>query len=78
MNKFFIREGCIWIRLQDHERQRKALFLPAKFCKLAICDAHGTILTGHDSVTKMYKIIFGQEWLMILQNIFKHVYNAKS
>ena len=26
MNKFFVRDGCIWIRLQDHERQRNALF----------------------------------------------------
>ena len=52
LTKFFVRDGCIWIRLSDFERQRTALYLPYKFRKRAMCEAHGSLLTGHDAVNK--------------------------
>jgi hypothetical protein len=81
MNKFFVRDGCIWIRLQDHERQRNALFLPQKYRKRAMCEAHGTLLTGHDAVNKTYmRISDSYFWPGMVNDIAKHihlVYNAK-
>jgi hypothetical protein len=74
LSKFFVRDGCIWIRLQDHERQRNALFLPHKFRKRAMCDAHGTILTGHDAVTKTYiRISDSYFWPGMVTDITKHI-----
>ena len=74
MNKFFVRDGCIWIRLQDHERQRNALFLPEKYRKRAMCEAHGTLLTGHDAVNKTYmRISDSYFWPGMVNDIAKHI-----
>ena len=51
---FFTRNGLIWIRLTDFERQRVALYLPMKFWKRAMCEAHGEQLAGHDALAKTY------------------------
>ena len=74
MNKFFVRDGCIWIRLQDHERQRNALFLPEKYRKRAMCEAHGTLLTGHNAVNKTYmRISDSYFWPEMVNDIAKHI-----
>ena len=31
LSKFFTRDGLVWVRLDDFERQRVALYLPLKF-----------------------------------------------
>ena len=31
LSKFFTRDGLVWVRLSDFERQRVALYLPLKF-----------------------------------------------
>ena len=41
--------GLVWIRLDDFDRQRVALYLPLKFRKRAMCEAHGEQLAGHDA-----------------------------
>ena len=74
VNNFFVREGCIWIRLKDFERQRTALFLPLKFRKRAMCEAHGSLLTGHDAVGKTYiRITDSYYWPGIKTDIQKHI-----
>ena len=74
LNKFFVRDGCIWIRLNDFERQRTALWLPMKFRKRAMCDAHGSLLTGHDAVGKTYiRITDSYYWPGIKSDIQKHI-----
>ena len=74
LDKFFVREGCIWIRLHDFERQRTALFLPSKFRKRAMCEAHGSLLTGHDAVNKTYiRITDSYFWPGIKTDIQKHI-----
>ena len=74
LNNFFVREGCIWICLKDFERQRTALFLPLKFRKRAMCEAHGSLLTGHDAVNKTYiRITDSYYWPGIRTDIQKHI-----
>ena len=74
LTRFFVRDGCVWIRLTDFERQRTALFLPVKFRKRALCDAHGSLLTGHDAVTKTYiRITDSYYWPGIKTDIQKHI-----
>ena len=74
VNNFFVRDGCIWIRLNDFERQRTALFLPLKFRKRAMCEAHGSLLTGHDAVGKTYiRITDSYYWPGIKTDIRKHI-----
>ena len=74
LTKFFVRDGCIWIRLSDFERQRTALYLPYKFRKRAMCEAHGSLLTGHDAVNKTYiRITDSYFWPGIKSDIQNHV-----
>ena len=74
LKSFFVRDGCIWIRLNDFERQRTALFLPTKFRKRAMCDAHGSLLTGHDAENKTYiRITDSYYWPGIRGDICKHI-----
>ena len=54
MDKFLTRDKLIWIKLNDFERQQTVLYLAMKFCKRAICEAHGKQLSGHDAVNKTY------------------------
>ena len=74
LNKFFVRDGCIWICLEDLERQGTALYLPLKFRKRAMCEAHGSLLTGHDAVNKTYiRITDSYYWPGIQTDLQKHI-----
>ena len=74
LSNFFVRDGCIWIRLSDFERQRTALFLPYKFRKRAMCEAHGSTLAGHDALNKTYiRITDSYFWPGIRADIRNHV-----
>ena len=74
LNKFFVRDRQIWVRLSDFERQRTALYLPFKFRKRALCEAHGSILSGHDAVGKTYiRITDSYYWPGIKSDIANHI-----
>jgi hypothetical protein len=74
LNKFFARDNQIWIRLDDFERQRTALYLPHKFRKRALCEGHGAILSGHDAVNKTYlRITDSYYWPGIKVDIADHI-----
>ena len=74
LNKFFVRDGLIWIRLNDFERQRNALYLPLKYRKRALCEGHGSILSGHDAITKTYlRITDSYVWPGIKSDIHNHI-----
>ena len=74
LNKFFVRDRQIWVRLDDFERQRTALYLPIKFRKRALCEGHGAILSGHDAVMKTYlRITDSYYWPGIKTDISDHI-----
>jgi len=53
-NSLFLDSKAVWIRLNDKNYPRTALWLPKIYCKRAICEVHGTILSGHDALKKTY------------------------
>jgi hypothetical protein len=44
----------VWIRLDDYKYPRTALYLPEKYRKLALCEAHNHQFGGHNAALKMY------------------------
>ncbi len=44
--------NILWIRLDNYKYPRTALFLPEKYRKLALCEAHNHQFGGHNSVLK--------------------------
>ena len=72
--KFFHRNSLIVIRLDDFERQHVALYLPLKFRKRAMCEAHGEQLAGHDALVKTYiRITDSYFWPGMKSDIQKHI-----
>jgi hypothetical protein len=71
----FVNENnTIWVRLIDHDYPRTALFLPQIYRKRVICNAHGSILSGHDALTKTYiRISSSYFWPTIKTDIQAHL-----
>ena len=71
----FVNENnTIWVRLIDHDYPRTALFLPQIYRKRVICNAHGSILSGHDALVKTYiRISSSYFWPTIKTDIQKHL-----
>ena len=71
----FVNENnTIWVRLLDHNYPRTALFLPQIYRKRVICNAHGSILSGHDALTKTYiRISSSYFWPTIKTDIQSHL-----
>jgi len=44
----------VWIRLDDYKYPPTALYLPEKYRKLALCEAHNHQFRGHNAALKMY------------------------
>ena len=44
----------VWIRLDDYQYPRTTLFLPEKYRKLALCEAHNHQFGGHTAALKTY------------------------
>jgi hypothetical protein len=53
-NSLFLDSKAVWIRLNDENYPRTALWLPKIYRKRAICETHRTILSGHDALKKTY------------------------
>ena len=54
VSKILSQDDTLWIRLSDRKRPHRALFLPARFHKRAMCDTHGNTLSGHEAELKTY------------------------
>jgi len=51
-NSLFLDSKAVWIRLTYENYPRTALWLPKIYRKQAICEVHGTIISGHDALKK--------------------------
>ena len=72
--KYVTENNTVWIRLEDENYPRTALFLPQIYRKRVICEAHGTILSGHDGLQKTYiKISSSYFWPTIKRDIQNHL-----
>jgi len=71
---FHDKEGILWVRLTDYKYPRRALLLPQKYQKEALCEAHNSIFGGHDANLKTYmKISSSYYWPGLYRNIKLHV-----
>jgi IS30 family transposase len=67
------KNKVIWVRLTDYNYPQTALYLLAKYCKEAMCEAHDSIFRGHNATPKTYlKISTSYYWPKMLQDIEKH------
>ncbi len=46
--------NVIWIRLDDYKYPWTALYLPEKYRKMALCEAHNHQFGGHNAALKTY------------------------
>jgi Integrase zinc binding domain len=44
----------VWVRLSDFNYPRTALYLPSRYRKEAMCEAHDSIVGGHNATHKTY------------------------
>jgi hypothetical protein len=49
---FFDKNKLAWIRLEDHQYPRTALWLPERYRKEALCETHDSIFAGHNAALK--------------------------
>jgi hypothetical protein len=64
---FFDKNKLAWIRLEDHNYPRTALWLPERYRKEALCETH-----GHNAALKSYiKLTTSYFW----PNVYSHVLN---
>ena len=63
----------VWIRLDDYQYPRTALFLPEKYRKMALCEAHNHQFGGHTATLKTYiRLTSSYYWPRIYSDILKH------
>ena len=63
----------VWIRLDNYKYLRTALFLPEKFLKMALCEAHSHQFGGHNVALKTYiQLMSSYYWPRIYSDILKH------
>lgn len=74
-HKFFVdTNNLFWIRLDDCNYPRTALFLPKKYRQAILCEAHGHCLSGHDAIKKTYlRITNSYFWPTITRDIREHI-----
>lgn len=64
------KNKVVWIRLSDFNYPRTALWLPNKYRKMALCEAHNSITGGHDAAVKTYMKISNSYWW---PNMYQHI-----
>ena len=63
----------VWVRLNDYKYPRMALYLPAKYRKLALCEAHNNQFGGHNAALKTYiQIPSSYFWVKIYTDVLNH------
>jgi hypothetical protein len=66
----------VWIQLDDYKYPRTALFIPEKFCQMALCEAHNHQFGGHNTALKTYICLTSSYyWPRIYSDILKHIKN---
>ncbi len=69
---FFDKNQLAWIRLEDHNYPRTALWLPERYRQEASCETHDSIFAGHNAALKTYmKLTTLYYW----PNVYSHVLN---
>jgi hypothetical protein len=64
------KNKLVWVQLNDFNQPRKALYLPSRYRKEAMCEAHNGALGGHNAAHKMYlKISTSYFWPKMKQDI---------
>jgi hypothetical protein len=67
------KNKVVWVRLNDFNYLRTALYLPTRYRKEAMCEAHDSILRGHNAAHKTYlKISISYFWPKMRQDIERH------
>jgi hypothetical protein len=67
------KNKLVWVRLNDLNYPRTALYLPTRYRKEAMCKAHNSILGGHNASHKTYlKISTSYFWPKMRQDIERH------
>jgi transposase InsO family protein len=67
------KNRLVWVRLNDFNYPRTALYLPTRYRKEAMCEAHNSILGGHNAAHKTYlKISTSYFWPKMRQDIERH------
>jgi hypothetical protein len=60
----------MWVRLNNYNYPRTVLYLPEKYQKEAMCEAHDSIFGGHNTTQKTYlKISTSYYWVKMFQDI---------
>ncbi len=68
------KNKLVWVRLDDFKYPRKALYLPARYQKEAMCGTHNGIFGGHNATHKTYlKISTSYFWPKMRQDIERHL-----
>jgi RNase H-like domain found in reverse transcriptase/Integrase zinc binding domain len=63
----------VWVRLNDYKYPRTALYLLAKYRKLALCEAHNNQFGGHNAALKTYiRISSSYFWPKIYTDVLNH------
>ncbi len=67
------KNKVVWVWLNNFKYRRTALYLPARYRKEAMCEAHDSILGGHNAAHKTYlKISTSYFWPKMRQDIERH------
>jgi hypothetical protein len=67
------KNKVVWVRLNDFNYPRTALYLPSKYRTEAMCEAHDGIFGGHNATHKTYlKISTLYFWPKMIQDIERH------
>jgi hypothetical protein len=63
----------VWVRLEDYKYLRTALYLPQKYRKMALCEAHNNQFGGHNAALKTYiRISSSYFWPKIYTDVLNH------
>jgi hypothetical protein len=63
----------VWIRLDDYKYPRTALYLPEKYRKMALCEAHNHQFGSHNAALKTYiQISSLYYWPKLWSDILNH------
>lgn len=75
MNKIYQDKFLnFWVRLDDNNYPRSALWLPHKYRKQMLCQAHGHEMSGHDGHRKTYiRLTTSFFWPSIQSDIRNHI-----
>ena len=67
------KNKLVWCRLEDNNYPRNALWLPQKYRKQAICEAHNKMFGGHNAALKTFlKISISYAWPRMYTEILNH------